>query len=123
MIQVDTNYLIALENPASDASSRFQAWLDAGERVGVCAIVWTEYLCGPLSPAKLRAADELFRWKEPFLSGDAVVAAKLFNGTARRRGSMGDCMIAAVALRCHARFATLNRDDFLPYESCGLQLL
>jgi predicted nucleic acid-binding protein len=98
-------------------------WLANGEAIGVATIVWTEYLCGPLAGEKVAAADALTRRKEPFLTADAPLAARLFNAGGRRRGTLTDCMIAAVAIRCHAAFATLNRDDFAPFVAHGLELV
>jgi predicted nucleic acid-binding protein len=123
MIQFDTNFLVALEDPASVASERFKVWLSTEEELRVSALVWTEYLCGPLPAPKLEAAEVLFPVKEPFLPEDAPLAARLFNASGRRRGSMLDCMIAATALRCRARFATLNRDDFRSFADFGLELV
>lgn len=122
MIHLDTNVLISLEDPASPASARFREWLAEGQRLGVCAIVWTEYLCGPLPPEKIRAADLLVPNKEALLPADAPLAARLFNRTGRRRGSMADCMVAAIAVRCDAQFATLNRKHFEPFVPHGLGL-
>lgn len=122
MIMLDTNFLIALEQPGSAAEVRLRAWLTDGERIGVCSIVWTEYLAGPLAQGKIAAADALLRWKEPFLPADAPMAAHLFNGSGRRRGTLVDCMIAAVAIRCRAHLATLNRADFAPFAVHGLEL-
>lgn len=122
MIQLDTNFLIALEQPGSEADRRLRGWLAGGEKIGVCAIVWAEYLAGPLGPGKIAAAEALLRWREPFLPADAAVAARLFNGTGRRRGTLTDCMIAAVAIRCRAALATFNRADFAPFVPLGLDL-
>lgn len=57
---------------------------------GVCSIVWSEYLCGPLSGEKKAAADVLVSWKEPFGVDDAPLAAHLFNRINRRRGTFVD---------------------------------
>ena len=123
MIMLDTNVLIAVEQPGREADLRLRRWLAAGERIGVCTVVWTEYLCGPLSPGKIAAADALLRWKEPLGVADAQLAAFLFNACGRRRGSLVDCLIAATAIRCNARFATLNRSDFAPFIAHGLDLI
>jgi predicted nucleic acid-binding protein len=119
---LDTNVLIALEQPGGEADRRVRAWLAEGERMGVCTLVWTEYLCGPLPPAKIAAADALFRWKEPFAVADTQLAAFLFNAAGRRRGTILDAMIAAVAIRCQAEFFTFNRSDFSPFVAYGLKL-
>lgn len=122
MIMLDTNFLITIEQPGSPADRRLRAWLANGERIGVSTIVWTEYLCGPLAPAKIACADALVRWKEPLLAADAPLTARLFNASGRRRGTLTDCMIAAVAIRCQAALATLNRADFAPFTAHGLEL-
>ncbi len=122
MIHLDTNFLIALENPAMPAAERFRSWLETEEELRVSALVWTEYLCGPLSAEKWEAAAILFPHREPYLPEDAPLAARLFNATGRRRGTMIDAMIAASALRCGAELATLNHDDFRPFQEFGLVL-
>ena len=123
MIMLDTNFLIALEEPGGEADRRAREWLGKGWPLGVCSIVWSEYLFGPLSAEKKTAADVLISWKEPFGVEDAPLAAHLFNRTGRRRGTFVDCMIAAVAIRCQAQFATFNRDDFTSFIDMGLNLL
>jgi len=45
------------------------------------------------------------------------------DGAAFRKTPLLDCMIAAVALRSEASFATANAADFRPFESEGLKLL
>ena len=59
----------------------------------------------------------------PYLQDDGALAAKLFNESGRRRGSLIDCMIAAVALRDGASVATANSADFRCFESAGLQVI
>ncbi len=58
----------------------------------------------------------------PFTIDDAPRAAALFNATGRRRTSLPDCMIAAVAIRAGAALATNNRDDFARFSAHGLRL-
>ncbi len=119
---LDTNFLIAALQPGSQADMQLRHWLRNNERLGVCSLVWAEFLCGPLTPAQSALADTMISWKEAFAAVDAPLAAKLFNLTGRRRGTMTDCMIAAVALRHSAVLATFNQDDFLPFVTVGLKL-
>jgi predicted nucleic acid-binding protein len=53
---------------------------------------------------------------------DAGASARLFNLTGRRRGSLNDCMIAAIALRVDASVATTDVADFRRFEAAGLQI-
>ena len=122
MIMLDTNFLIAAEEPGGEADRMLRGWLAQRERIGICSLAWTEYLCGPLSPGVMAAADLLCAVKEPFLIDDAPLAAHLFNDSGRRRGTLTDCMIAAVAIRSGASLATLNRADFAPFCQSGLTL-
>ena len=85
-------------------------------------MAWAEYLCGPLDPQGEAIAKQMFPLPEGFLAGDAALAADLFNKTGRRSRSLADCMIAAVAIRCGAKLATLNASDFQPLVQHGLAL-
>jgi predicted nucleic acid-binding protein len=59
----------------------------------------------------------------PFLGEDATVAAHLFNLSGRRRGSLADCMIAAIALRLDATLATANPEDFRKLQPAGVKVV
>lgn len=122
MIHLDTNFLIAIEDPSSRAARACREWLTAGETLAVDSLVWTEFCCGPAATEKVRALEAMLASIEPFLAADAAVAARLFNRSGRRRGTLMDCMIAAVAIRLRAPLATLNRGDFERLESFGLVL-
>lgn len=122
MIHLDTNVLIAIEDPQSPAALACRSWLTRGESLAVDSIVWTEFCCGPVDTGKLRAVEAMLSAIEPFQPADATAAARLFNRSGRRRGTLMDCMIAAVAIRVRAPLATLNRDDFRPLEPLGLTL-
>lgn len=86
-------------------------------------MAWAEVRCGPVTPALLKS------WE--LLLGDGIVdldrataerAASLFNLSGRRASSLPDCVIAATAIVCGARLATLNRADFEPLLVHGLKL-
>jgi len=79
-------------------------------------------LCGPLDATAENIARQIFPNPEPLLPTDAALAAKLFNQTGRRSRSLADCMIAAVAIRCDAKLATINAADFQPFVKEGLVL-
>ena len=122
MIHLDTNFLIQISVAGSAAHARFAAWASAQEAVNVSTIAWAEFLCGPMDATGEALARQIFPQPEPFVAADAAMAASLFNQTGRRSRSLADCMIAAVAMRCGARLATLNAGDFQPLTSHGLNL-
>jgi predicted nucleic acid-binding protein len=122
MIHFDTNFLIRATVAGSPAHVRVRQWAAAGEGLGVSAVAWAEYLCGPLDPQGEVIAKQMFPLPEGFLAHDAALAADLFNRTGRRSRSLADCMIAAVAIRCGAKLATVNTSDFLPLVQHGLVL-
>src|SRR4051812_28549406 len=108
MIHLDTNYLIPAMAPGTPQDSRLRTWLAGGKSVNVSTVAWAEFHCGPLTAAQSHLATALFPAPEPLLAADSVRAAELFNQTGRRRGSLADCMIAAVAIRAGATLATEN---------------
>jgi predicted nucleic acid-binding protein len=65
----------------------------------------------------------LFREPVPFVEADGALSARLFSLAGRRRHSLLDCMIAAVALRLGAALATVNPSDFRRFEPAGLRLI
>lgn len=97
-----------------------RAWLGRRELVRISAIAWAEFLCGPVTPTAMEDAAELLGEPEPLTGVDATVAAQLFNTSGRRRGSLTDCMIAAVAINAGAALATNNVADFRRFTPLGL---
>ena len=97
MIQLDTSFLIRALVPDSSESKKLRGWLEERENVGISALAWAEFQCGPVS-------------------------AKLFNETGRRRGTFVDCMIAATAIVAEESLATSNPKDFARFEKLGLVL-
>ena len=98
-------------------------WLRSRDPLAVSAIVWTEFLCGPVEPIHLELLANLFGDPVSYTAGDAALAAQLFNLCGRRRGSLADCMIAATAIREDANLATGNVADFRRMESHGLRIV
>src|SRR4030095_14108146 len=122
MIPLDTNFLIQSLVPGTAHAAKLEAWLANAQDLGISTIAWSEFLCGPLTSKDKALAELLFPFQEPFLSPDAAKSAELFNATGRRSRTLADCQIAAVALRCHAKIATRNAPDFMPFQSYGLDL-
>jgi predicted nucleic acid-binding protein len=53
---------------------------------------------------------------------DATLGAHLFNASGRRRGTLADCLIGAIAINARASLATANATDFARFEQHGLVL-
>lgn len=122
MIHLDTSFLVSSLVAGSSAQARVRNWLAVGEVLQISSITWAEFLCGPLNAQDEAYARQLFPQPEAFLSVDAAKAAALFNLTGRRSRSLADCMIAAVAIRCGIRLATINLADFQTFVAHGLVL-
>jgi predicted nucleic acid-binding protein len=127
MIHLDTNVLIGALVSGSAADLAVRRWLSNGESIGLSSIAWSEFLCGPphggVSTSTRDAARELLGEAVPFDRYAAELTADLYNLTGRRRGSLVDCMVAAVAIANGASLATANIDDFSLFQSAGLTLL
>jgi predicted nucleic acid-binding protein len=122
MIHFDTSFLIQATVAGSAAHARLSAWATASDAFNVSSIAWAEFLCGPIDATAEALAQQIFPNPEPLISADAALAASLFNQTGRRSRSLADCMIAAVAIRCGAKLATMNTGDFQPLTQHGLVL-
>jgi len=122
VIHLDTSFLIRALVAGSAEDRQLRAWLHDEQLVGVSAVSWAEFLCGPVDGALLQLAIRVVQDPDPFLGEDAATTARLFNLTGRRRGTLTDCMIAAVAIRAGAALATCNKADFRRFEAAGLRL-
>ena len=124
MIHLDTNYLIGLAVPGSLPAQKVDKWLADGERLAASALVWTEFLNGPVTAQEIVLVESVIEPKlVPFEKRTAVMAAELFNRAGRRRGSRFDCLIAATAILADADLATENKSDFVPFVPFGLKLI
>lgn len=123
MIHLDTSWLVRALLAGSPQDHTLRAWIGGGEEIGISAIGWAEFLCGPLAAAQLDLASRLLLVPEPFTGAHAELAARLFNLSGRRRGTLTDCMIAAIAIRSDAALATANPKDFQRLEGAGLKLV
>jgi predicted nucleic acid-binding protein len=122
VILLDTNFLIAAFEPGSPQDAMLRKWLGGGEEVGVSVIAWCEFLCGPVESPQIELVTRIVPRRVGFEAEDAELAASLFNGAGRRRGSLTDCMIAATAMRSGASLATADAADFRRFEAAGLVL-
>ncbi len=123
VIHLDTNFLIMALVPGSSEDARVRGWLAARTPLGISAVSWAEFLCGPMEGDEGGLASRVLPDPVPFVAADADLAARLFVMGERRRGSLADCMIAATAIRLDAELATVNLDDFRRFGSAGLRLV
>lgn len=123
MIHLDTCDLIRSLVPGSKEDAELRKWIRAGEVLAISTAAWAEFLCGPVEPEEADLAARVVKQRLPFGSDAAQLAATLFNAGGRRRGSLLDCMIAAVAILAGARFATRNKTDFRRFEEHGLRMV
>jgi predicted nucleic acid-binding protein len=122
VIQLDTRFLIRALVPGSAEDRKLRLWIRDRTVVRISALAWTEFMCGPVSPAAIRFAARLLGEPLPFTAAEAALAARLFNESGRRRGTMMDCMIAATAALAGESIATSNPADFASLEKLGVEL-
>ncbi len=123
MIHLDTSFLIRALVRGSSEDGRLRGWLKAAQPLGMSAVAWAEFLCGPIDETELLLASQVTGERIAFTEEIAALSARLFNDSGRRRGTMIDCMIAATALAQQASIATCNESDFRRFESSGLKLV
>lgn len=122
MTHLDTSFIIRALVRGSAEDRTLRRWLRHGDTIGVSALGWAEFLCGPVSSAAVEEAAELLGTPVAFDGLAATLAASLFNAGGRRPGTLVDCMIAAVAVNAGAALATTNAADFRRFEAFGLEL-
>ena len=122
MIHLDTSFLIRALVAGSPQDQRMRGWLEAGEPLGMSAVAWAEFLGGAVEPSVAELVVRIVSKRTPFAEKDAALAARLFNESGRRRGSLADCMIAAASIHARAPLATENARDFRRFQPAGLQM-
>jgi predicted nucleic acid-binding protein len=122
VIHLDTSFLVHALAAGTAQDQRLRGWLAAGEALGMSAVAWAEFLCGPVDAPVLELLDQVVSERAAFGEGEAMLSARLFNESGRRRGSLADCMIAAAAIRAGVSLATDNPKDFQRFEPAGLVL-
>lgn len=124
MLHLDTNALIALPEWMQQPAHPILVRILGGEPVAVCALVWYEYVAGPIDDDEIRHMDAFLQSNVVAVHReDAELAATLFNRAGRARRFKTDALIAACAIRADAEFVTLNGPDFVPFQKSGLRLL
>ena len=122
MIHLDTSFLIRALTRGTPEDRTLRRWIGDGEQLGISAIAWAEFQCGPLTQAELATVAAIITNHLPFTKNDAEPAARLFNESGRRPGSLIDCMIAAAALADDASIATANPADFERLQPFGVTI-
>ena len=123
MICLDTNYLILGLVADSQEAKSLLRWADLDKTFCVSAIVWYEFLCGPITTEQKAAIKLLLQEIVPFDNAIAQTAAHLFNQIGRKRQLRVDSMIAATAISRNIPLATNNTDDFKDFVPFGLHLI
>lgn len=121
-IHLDTSFLVQALEPGHPKYSQLERWLLEGVEIEVSAVAWTEFACGPVTETEWQAARRILRRPVPMTGADGEEAARLFNLAGRRRGSLADCLIAAMAIRAGAVLATADLADFRRFEAAGLEI-
>ena len=123
MICLDTNYLILGLAPGSEESRRLIAWARAGEALIAPAVVWYEFLCGPVTTSQIAVARAFLQEIVEVDERCAVEGARLFNNVGRIRRLRVDALIAGTSIAFNASLATGNRADFQQFVAYGLKLM
>jgi predicted nucleic acid-binding protein len=122
LIHLDTSFLIRSLVRLSPEDIQLRQWIRAEQPLGMSAIAWAEFLCGPVGPDEADLAMSIVGAPVAFGTEAAAVAGRLFNRNGRRRGTLLDCMIAASAISAGASLATCNHADFKRLTEDGLSL-
>jgi predicted nucleic acid-binding protein len=123
MIHLDTSFLIHSLVSSSPADRRLRGWLRDGDELAISSVAWAEFLCGPIGDLEIESVPAMLGEIVAYTAVDSETTARLFNLGGRRRGSLPDCMIAAVAVRAGASLATVNPGDFRRFAPAALAIV
>ena len=124
MILLDTNYLIRCLVKETDVAEQVFRWLAEHHQLATSAVCWYEFVTGPVDEQAIALVTALLADRIlPFTATHSREAARLYNGTGRRRAMRIDAMVAAAAIVTNAELATENTDDFAPFVPLGLRMV
>ena len=121
-IHLDTNFLVAVATHSASEDALLRGWLGQQLSVRTSTVAWAEFLCGPLTPDARASVLGIVGEPIPLTADHASRAADLFSATGRRRGSLNDCLIAAIALQSGAELATSDATHFRRFVTLGLEI-
>jgi predicted nucleic acid-binding protein len=123
MILLDANYLIrALVKDAQEPET-IRVWLTEGQTLCTSAVVWYEFLCGPVDDKGVDLVRAILNDRVlPFTADQAAESARLYNAVGRQRHLRVGAMIASAAIVANAALATNNIEDFRAFTPSGLRL-
>lgn len=123
MIHLDTNLLIAASRPGDAHAAVVGKILRSGAEFAVSSVVWMQFLSRPVEAVRRLALRKILAGGiVPFDEAAAVLAGELFQSSGSKRSTRMDTMIAAAALLSDAELATMNPEDFLPFQAFGLRI-
>jgi hypothetical protein len=79
VIHPDTSFLIRALVTRSSHDRKLGRWLSEGASVGIGAIGWAEFLCGPVEPSQAALAARFLGEPVSFTAEDSKLSARLFN--------------------------------------------
>lgn len=123
MILLDTSYLIRALVTGSVEAGAVGEWRARDELLCTSAIVWYEFLCGPVDDEGVDVVRAILDDRVlPFTADQATESARLYNTVGRPRHLRVDAMIAAAAIVANAALATGDGEGFRAFTSHGLRL-
>lgn len=122
-IVLDANFLVALADHDSSATSLAKEWLQLGKSIATSCVAWAEFCTGPIDPADMQSMEWLLEDRIlAFGQAEAECAARLYRIAGCKHQHRMDSFIAATAIVSRAPLATRNHRDFRRFVPFGLKL-